>query len=195
MMPRRRRRRPTSASAARTSSPRASAASRAQQAWTGGARRRAARASLIYGGWRGDGARARRAGAAGRRASSVRGNERLSTGEVLALVDGLARAEHPDRAARRLAAAAAGVAVGRGARRFAACCRRRVDIAIHERRPMGIGRLARALYLVDAQRRDHRRIRPELRRSRPADHRRARRAPPATARVRSTSRAPSLRRA
>ena len=95
---------------ARTSSRRAAAArSRARGAGAAraGARRHGVRRLARHG------ARARRPRAAESRIA-VRGNERLSTGEVLALVDGPARPQHPDRRASTTGAAAAVVAVGRG---------------------------------------------------------------------------------
>jgi cell division septal protein FtsQ len=81
---------------------------------------------------------------------TVRGHERLSTGEVLALVDGL-------RGQNILS-----VSLDQWQTRLlsspwveSATIRRvlpsTVEIAVHERRPMGIGRVGSALYLVDAK--------------------------------------------
>jgi cell division septal protein FtsQ len=81
---------------------------------------------------------------------TVRGHERLSTGEVLALVDGL-------RGQNILS-----VSLDQWQTRLlsspwveSATIRRvlpsTVEIAIRERRPMGIGRLASAMYLIDAK--------------------------------------------
>jgi cell division protein FtsQ len=80
---------------------------------------------------------------------SLRGNERLSSGEVLALVHGLRGAniltvDLDEWQARLLASPWV----------EAAHLRRvlpsRVEVQVRERRPIGIGRLAGALYLVDA---------------------------------------------
>ena len=79
---------------------------------------------------------------------AVRGHDRLSTGEVLALVDGL-------RGQNILA-----VSLGEWQQKLlaspwveSATIRRvlpsTVEIIIHERRPMGIGRIGTALYLID----------------------------------------------
>lgn len=81
---------------------------------------------------------------------TVRGHERLSTGEVLALVDGL-------RGQNILS-----VSLGQWQTRLlsspwveSATIRRllpsTVEIAVRERRPMGIGRIGSALYLIDAK--------------------------------------------
>ena len=81
---------------------------------------------------------------------TVRGHERLSAGEVLALVDGL-------RGQNILA-----VSLDQWQTRLlsspwveSATIRRvlpsTVEIAVHERRPMGIGRLGSAMYLIDAK--------------------------------------------
>jgi cell division protein FtsQ len=80
----------------------------------------------------------------------VRGHERLSTGEVLALVDGL-------RGQNILAVSLAewqqkllsSPWVGRATIRRVLPST--VEITIHERRPMGIGRLGTALYLIDGK--------------------------------------------
>jgi cell division protein FtsQ len=102
----------------------------------------------IYGGWRGT---ALVLGAPVLQVSrlTLRGNERLSAGEVLALVDGLRgrnilTIDLKEWRARLLAspwvedASLRRVLPGR------------VEIELHERRPMGIGRLNGALYLIDA---------------------------------------------
>ena len=81
---------------------------------------------------------------------TVRGHERLSTGEVLALVEGL-------RGQNILA-----VTLDEWQKKLlsspwveTATIRRvlpsTVEISIHERRPMGIGRLGTAMYLIDAR--------------------------------------------
>jgi cell division septal protein FtsQ len=80
---------------------------------------------------------------------TVRGHERLATGEVLALVEGL-------RGQNILA-----VSLDEWQRKLlsspwveSATIRRvlpsTLEIAVHERRPMGIGRLGTAMYLIDA---------------------------------------------
>jgi len=80
---------------------------------------------------------------------TVRGHERLSTGEVLALVEGL-RGQH-----------ILSVSLDQWQEKLltspwveSATIRRvlpsTVEIAVHERRPMGIGRLGTAMYLIDA---------------------------------------------
>jgi cell division protein FtsQ len=103
----------------------------------------------VYGGWRGT-ALVLGAPALAVAQVSVRGNERLSTGEVLAIVDGLR--------GRNILS----VDLARWQKRLLASpwveeatLRRvlpsRIDIVIRERRPMGIGRLAGTLYLVDAR--------------------------------------------
>ena len=102
----------------------------------------------VYGGWRGT---ALVLGTPVLQVSriSVRGNDRLSVGEVLALVDGLR--------GRNILT----VALDEWRARLLAspwvedaALRRmlpgRIEIQIHERRPMGIGRINGALYLVDA---------------------------------------------
>lgn len=81
---------------------------------------------------------------------TVRGHERLSTGEVLALVEGL-------RGQNILS-----VSLDQWQEKLlsspwveSATIRRvlpsTVEIAVHERRPMGIGRLGTAMYLIDAK--------------------------------------------
>ncbi|HXG87163.1 MAG TPA: FtsQ-type POTRA domain-containing protein [Vicinamibacterales bacterium] len=105
-------------------------------------------AVALYGGWRGT---ALVLGAPALQVSriTVRGNHRLSTGEVLAIVDGL----H----GRNILT----VSLGEWQQRLlaspwveAAVLRRvlpsRVDVVVRERRPIGIGRLGSTLYLVDA---------------------------------------------
>jgi cell division protein FtsQ len=102
----------------------------------------------VYGGWRGT---ALVLGTPVLQVSriSVRGNDRLSVGEVLALVDGLR--------GRNILT----VALDEWRARLLAspwvedaALRRmlpgRIEIQIRERRPMGIGRINGALYLVDA---------------------------------------------
>jgi cell division septal protein FtsQ len=102
----------------------------------------------LYGGWRGT---ALVLGAPALQVSriSVRGNERLSNGEVLALVDGLRGRNiltvDLDEWQQRLLASSW---VERAhVRRVLPS---RVDIRVHERRAIGIGRLASSLYLIDA---------------------------------------------
>lgn len=78
----------------------------------------------------------------------VRGHERLSAGEVLALVDGL-RGQNIltvrlDDWRRRLLASP--WVHGATIRRVLPAT---VEITVHERRPMGIGRIGTALYLID----------------------------------------------
>ena len=119
----------------------------ARQLWLA-AKVTAVLAVAVYGGWRGT---ALVLGAPMLQVSriSVRGNERLSVGEVLALVDGLR--------GRNILT----VALDEWRARLMAspwvedaALRRmlpgRIEIQIHERRPMGIGRINGALYLVDA---------------------------------------------
>lgn len=80
---------------------------------------------------------------------TVRGNQRLSTGEVLALVEGLRgqnilAATLEDWRQKLLSSPWVERAT---IRRVLPST---VEIAIHERRPMGVGRLGTAMYLVDA---------------------------------------------
>jgi cell division protein FtsQ len=102
----------------------------------------------LYGGWR---ATVLVMGATGLKVSriSVRGNERLSTGEVLAIVDGL-QGDNILRVGldqwRDRLMASPWVEEATLRRMLPA----RVDVIIRERQPMGIGRLAGVLYLVDA---------------------------------------------
>ncbi len=102
----------------------------------------------LYGGWRGT---ALVLGAPVFQVSrvTVHGNTRLSNGEVLAILDGLhgsniLTVDIEDWQQRLLASSWV----------EAAALRRmlpsRIDVAIAERRPIGIARLGRALYLVDA---------------------------------------------
>lgn len=102
---------------------------------------------MVYGGWRAAGL-VNDAQALQVRQVDVRGNERLSTGEVLALVDGM-RGEN-----------ILGVDLDEWRDRLLsspwvldATLRRvlpsRVEVVIEERQPMGIGRLGQTLYLVD----------------------------------------------
>lgn len=100
-----------------------------------------------YGGWRGT---ALVLGAPAFQVSriSVRGNERLSLGEVLAIVDGL-RGRNiltvgMDQWQQRLLASP--WVEDATLRRMLPG---RIDVVIRERRPIGIGRLADILYLVD----------------------------------------------
>jgi cell division protein FtsQ len=81
---------------------------------------------------------------------SMRGNERLSSGEVLALVDGLRGAniltvDLSEWQAKLLASPWVEEAQ---LRRILPA---RIDIEVRERHPVGIGRLGNALYLVDAR--------------------------------------------
>jgi cell division protein FtsQ len=103
----------------------------------------------VYGGWRGT---ALVLGAPALQVSRItmRGNERLSSGEILALVDGLRGSniltvDLPQWQARLLASPWV----------EAAHLRRvlpsRVDIELSERRPIGLARLRGAVYLVDGQ--------------------------------------------
>lgn len=117
-----------------------------KQAWTA-ARAAALGALLIYGGYRGVAliadAQALQIGHL-----VVRGHERLSAGEVLALVDGL-RGQNiltvrlDDWRQRLLASPWVDRAT---IRRVLPST---VEITVHERRPMGIGRIGTALYLID----------------------------------------------
>jgi cell division protein FtsQ len=102
----------------------------------------------IYGGWRGT---ALLLGAPVLQVSriSVRGNEHLSGGEVQALVDGL-RGRNiltVDLGEWRARLMASPWVEDAALRRLLPG---RIEIQIHERRPMGIGRLNGALYLIDA---------------------------------------------
>jgi cell division septal protein FtsQ len=102
----------------------------------------------LYGGWRGT---ALVLGAPALQVSriSVRGHEQLSSGEVLALVDGLRghnilTVNLAELQQRLLASSWVEEA---HVRRILPS---RVDIRVRERRPIGIGRLADSLYLIDA---------------------------------------------
>jgi cell division protein FtsQ len=105
-------------------------------------------AVAVYGGWRGTvlllGSPALEVAHL-----TVRGNDRLSTGEILAIVDGLRGRNiltvKLDRWQQRLLASP--WVEEASLRRVLPS---RIDIMIRERRPMGIGRLAGSLYLVDA---------------------------------------------
>ena len=125
----------------------------------------------VYGGWRGT---ALVLGAPALQVSriTVRGNERLSTGEVLRDCRRAARPQHPDRRSRRVARAAAGVAVGRG--RGAAA---HAAVAHRDRDPRAAAdrasaALAGTLYLVDAHGVVIDEYGPNYARFRSADHRR-----------------------
>jgi cell division protein FtsQ len=118
-----------------------------KQVWFG-AKAIALVAVAVYGGWRGT---ALVLGASALQVSriTVHGNERLSTGEVLAIVDGLQggnilRVGLDQWRERLLASPWVEEAT---LRRMLPS---RVDVQIRERRPIGIGRLAGELYLVDA---------------------------------------------
>ena len=81
---------------------------------------------------------------------TVRGNQRLSNGEILALLDGLrgqniVTANLPEWRERLLKSPWVGNAA---LRRVLPST---VDVLVSERQPMGIGRLGRDLYLVDAE--------------------------------------------
>lgn len=116
------------------------------QAWTA-ARAAALCALLLYGGYRGAvlvaDAQTLQIGHL-----VVRGHERLSAGEVLALVDGLRGQNillvHLDDWRQRLLASP--WVDGATLRRLLPST---VEITVHERRPMGIGRIGAALYLID----------------------------------------------
>lgn len=102
----------------------------------------------VYGGWRGT---ALVLGAPALQVAriSMRGNERLSSGEVLALVDGLRgknilTVDLDEWQSRLLASPWVEHA---HLRRMLPS---RIDIVIRERRPIGVARLAGAMYLVDA---------------------------------------------
>ncbi len=120
----------------------------AKQAWAA-ARAAVLCALLIYGGYRGV---ALVADAQTLQISHlvVRGHERLSAGEVLALVDGL-RGQNIltarlDGWQQRLMASP--WVEGATIRRVLPST---VEITVHERRPMGIGRIGTALYLIDGR--------------------------------------------
>lgn len=103
----------------------------------------------VYGGWRGT---ALVLGAPVLQVSrlTVRGNERLSSGEVLSLVDGL-RGQNiltVDLAAWQARLLASPWVEAAHLRRVLPA---RIDIALRERHPIGIARLGGAVYLVDAQ--------------------------------------------
>jgi cell division protein FtsQ len=78
----------------------------------------------------------------------VRGHERLSTGEVLAIVEGLRGqnilAAHLDEWQQKLLASP--WVESATIRRVLPST---VEIFVHERRPMGVGRLGTAMYLID----------------------------------------------
>jgi cell division protein FtsQ len=105
-------------------------------------------ALAVYGGWRGT---ALVLGAPALQISriTVHGNHRLSTGEVMALIDGLrgrniltvGLAEWQQRLLSSPWVEEA---------RLRRVLPSRIDVFIRERRPIGIGRLSGALYLVDA---------------------------------------------
>jgi cell division protein FtsQ len=102
----------------------------------------------VYGGWRGA---QLVLGAPMLQVSriSIRGNERLSSGEVLALLDGL-RGQNiltVDLAHWQARLLASPWVHEAHLRRMLPS---RIDIALNERRPIGIARLAGAVYLVDA---------------------------------------------
>jgi cell division protein FtsQ len=104
---------------------------------------------VVYGGWRGI---SLVLGASALQVSriSMRGNERLSNGEVLALVDGL-RGQNiltVDLSVWQQRLLASPWVEEAYVRRILPT---RIDIQIRERRPIGVARLARALYLVDPQ--------------------------------------------
>lgn len=103
----------------------------------------------VYGGWR---ATTLLLGAPALQVSrlSVHGNERLSTGEVLAILNGLQghnilTVSLEEWQQRLLASPWVEEATLR------LVLPSRIDVAISERRPIGIARLARSLYLVDAR--------------------------------------------
>jgi cell division septal protein FtsQ len=103
--------------------------------------------AALYGGWRGT---ALVLGAPALRVSriSMEGNERLSNGEVLALLDGLRgrnilTVDLDEWQSRLLASPWVEVAHVRRVLPSG------IDVDLRERRPIGIGRIAGALYLVD----------------------------------------------
>jgi cell division protein FtsQ len=102
----------------------------------------------LYGGWRGT---ALVLGAPALQVSriSMRGNERLSSGEVLALVDGLRGANilTVDLARWQAKLLASPWVEQAHLRRVLPS---RVDIYLRERRPIGIAQLSASLYLIDA---------------------------------------------
>lgn len=102
----------------------------------------------VYGGWRGA---SLVLGAPALQVSriSIRGNERLSTGEVLALVDGLRGANilTVDLAVWQTRLLASPWIEAAHLRRVLPA---RIDIVLSERHPIGVARLGGAVYLVDA---------------------------------------------
>jgi cell division septal protein FtsQ len=106
-------------------------------------------ALAVYGGWRGT---ALVLGAPALQVAliSVTGNDRLSIGEILSIVDGL-RGQNivtVDLGAWRARLLASPWVADASIRRQLPS---RIEIEIRERRPMGIGRLGRTLYLVDPE--------------------------------------------
>lgn len=105
-------------------------------------------ALALYGGWRGT---ALVLGAPALQVSriSMRGNDRLSTGEVLALVDGLRGANilTVDLSEWQAKLLASPWVEHAHLRRVLPS---RIDIYMRERRPIGIAQLATSLYLIDA---------------------------------------------
>ena len=102
---------------------------------------------------------------------NVRGNQRLSNGEVLALLQGLRGRSilAVDLAEWRRALLNSPWVADASLRRTLPST---VDVVILERAPLGIGRINGVAVSRRRSRRGHRRVRTELRRSRSADHRR-----------------------
>ena len=102
----------------------------------------------------------------------VRGNQRLSSGEVLALLDGL-RGEGiltADLAAWRSQLLSSPWVSEASLRRLLPST---VEVAVAERTPLGIARLGSRLYLIDQRGAVIDEYGPNYRRSGPADHRRS----------------------
>ena len=146
---------PIGASAARTSSRRASGAAGARWLRRRVVRRRSSRSLVVY-------ARLRAIASWRRRRVLqidrivVHGNERLSKGEVLAVLSGLRGENLVWTDLDALAAAAAGVAVGRATPRCGARCRRRSRSWSRSGSRSAIGRIARRHVSRRRARRDHR---------------------------------------
>ena len=170
------------ASAARTSSRRAGGAAGARWRWPLPVAGRCVAASSCYAGYRGADVAAHARVLQVERII-VHGNERLSSGEVLAVLNGLRGESLMLDRPRRVAAAAAGVAVGarRGAAAVAAVDGRSRGLraAADRHRPASSGDAVSGR----RARRRHRPVRAAVRGARPADHRR-----PGRARRRAASR-------
>ena len=125
---------------------------------------------------------------------TVHGNVRLSSGEVQAIVDGLRGIEHPHRGSARLPAPPHGIAVGRRRRAAPRAAVHRGSVRVRAAADGALPAGQHALSRRSARHAD-RRVRPAVRGVRSADHRRPGRPPRAPAGRRSTTPAPSSRRA